>query len=232
MPAPAVYAVVLPLVPLQVGEWIDRAAWPLHVTLVPNVATDAGYDAVLAVVREAAATLPPLSGVVGEEAWFGPGHDVRVDLIESDALPRAHEALLGALEQRTGARPELPAHQRAGYRAHATVTASGRPQRGARLVFERIAVAEVGPDGRGDLAVPLAVFDLGTTAAPGPATLDAGAALRLYGALAAAGVRCTVVGGWGVDALLGAATRDHHDLDVLVDVTELPALLAALPGLG
>ena len=32
------------------------------------------------------------------------------------------------------------------------------------------------------------------------------------------------MGGWGVDALLGAQTREHHDLDVLVLGEDLPAL--------
>jgi lincosamide nucleotidyltransferase A/C/D/E len=32
------------------------------------------------------------------------------------------------------------------------------------------------------------------------------------------------MGGWGVDALVGAQTRDHHDLDVLVVGEDMPAL--------
>lgn len=38
------------------------------------------------------------------------------------------------------------------------------------------------------------------------------------------GVRCWVMGGWGVDALLGAQSREHHDLDVLVPRDDLAAL--------
>jgi aminoglycoside phosphotransferase (APT) family kinase protein len=34
------------------------------------------------------------------------------------------------------------------------------------------------------------------------------------------GLRCWVVGGWGVDALLGRWTREHKDLDVLLAVSE------------
>jgi lincosamide nucleotidyltransferase A/C/D/E len=36
------------------------------------------------------------------------------------------------------------------------------------------------------------------------------------------GVDCCVVGGWGVDALVGTATREHKDLDVLLPLTALP----------
>jgi lincosamide nucleotidyltransferase A/C/D/E len=47
-------------------------------------------------------------------------------------------------------------------------------------------------------------------------------AVTLYRALSDAGVRCWIVGGWGVDALLGQQTRPHKDLDVLVLRRELP----------
>jgi lincosamide nucleotidyltransferase A/C/D/E len=33
-------------------------------------------------------------------------------------------------------------------------------------------------------------------------------------------IRCWVVGGWGVDALLGRCTRPHKDLDVLLALSE------------
>lgn len=39
----------------------------------------------------------------------------------------------------------------------------------------------------------------------------------LYRALEDAGIRVWIVGGWGVDALLRRQTREHHDLDLVVD---------------
>ena len=36
------------------------------------------------------------------------------------------------------------------------------------------------------------------------------------------------MGGWGIDALLGEQTRAHHDLDLLVAVSDLPSLDAWL----
>jgi lincosamide nucleotidyltransferase A/C/D/E len=41
--------------------------------------------------------------------------------------------------------------------------------------------------------------------------------VRLLDDLDTAGVRCWVDGGWGVDALLGRQTREHSDLDLVVD---------------
>ena len=37
-------------------------------------------------------------------------------------------------------------------------------------------------------------------------------------------IRYFVMGGWGVDALLGRETRPHKDLDLLVPLDDLPAL--------
>lgn len=62
--------------------------------------------------------------------------------------------------------------------------------------------------------------------------VSADAAAALYGLLRDGGVRCWVMGGWGVDALLGAQTRDHHDLDVLVLVDDLAELRRVLAERG
>lgn len=47
--------------------------------------------------------------------------------------------------------------------------------------------------------------------------------LELLALLAAAGVEAQVDGGWGVDALLGEPTREHDDLDLVIDVADLAA---------
>lgn len=60
------------------------------------------------------------------------------------------------------------------------------------------------------------------------APLTAADALLLYTTFAAAGIHCWVMGGWGVDALLGRHTRPHHDLDLLVSVADLGDFLDLL----
>jgi lincosamide nucleotidyltransferase A/C/D/E len=50
--------------------------------------------------------------------------------------------------------------------------------------------------------------------------------------LRAEGVTFWLVGGWGVDALLGRQTRGHHDVDVLVEVDSLERFLQRLHSLG
>ena len=43
-----------------------------------------------------------------------------------------------------------------------------------------------------------------------------------------AGVHSGVIGGWGVDPVLGVQTRDHRDLDLFVLETDVPALFTLL----
>ena len=53
-------------------------------------------------------------------------------------------------------------------------------------------------------------------------TMSAEQAHAVYELLDRSGVGCWVMGGWGVDALLGRVTREHKDLDLLVPITNLP----------
>lgn len=61
-----------------------------------------------------------------------------------------------------------------------------------------------------------------------PPALSAADARALYSMLVERGVECWVMGGWGVDALLGDVTRQHHDLDLLVSRSDLGVLLDGL----
>lgn len=56
--------------------------------------------------------------------------------------------------------------------------------------------------------------------------------VALYRHLEAAGVPVWLMGGWGVDALLGRQTRPHHDVDLLVEVVGLERLRAQLEARG
>src|SRR5262249_39535961 len=64
------------------------------------------------------------------------------------------------------------------------------------------------------------------------AVLSATDAVALYDLARRDGVRLWIVGGWGVDALLGHQTRPHHDLDVLVDVDDLSRFYRAMETSG
>jgi lincosamide nucleotidyltransferase A/C/D/E len=53
--------------------------------------------------------------------------------------------------------------------------------------------------------------------------MSAERARKVYELLDQNGVRCWVMGGWGIDALLGRVTRAHKDLDLLVQISDLPS---------
>ncbi len=55
---------------------------------------------------------------------------------------------------------------------------------------------------------------------------------RVLDALDEAHVEWWVLGGWGVDALVGHQTREHRDLDLAVDIEQWDAAMAASVGLG
>ena len=55
---------------------------------------------------------------------------------------------------------------------------------------------------------------------------------RLAGALEDAGIAIWLDGGWGVDALIEGQTREHDDLDVVVALADVPALVQTLRAAG
>src|SRR5688572_6319538 len=55
--------------------------------------------------------------------------------------------------------------------------------------------------------------------------MNASTVCRLVAQLEQAGLTVWLDGGWGVDALLGRETRPHHDLDIIVRVSDVPRLL-------
>jgi lincosamide nucleotidyltransferase A/C/D/E len=56
--------------------------------------------------------------------------------------------------------------------------------------------------------------------------------LAVHGVLRAAGVAHWIGGGWGVDALVGAQTRPHRDLDLALDAARLGEAVRLLGELG
>ena len=62
--------------------------------------------------------------------------------------------------------------------------------------------------------------------------LSAEDAAALCALLEERGIRFWVMGGWGVDALLGSQTRPHKDLDALVSLDDLPTLWDLLDAHG
>jgi lincosamide nucleotidyltransferase A/C/D/E len=55
---------------------------------------------------------------------------------------------------------------------------------------------------------------------------------RLLGVFEREGVRVWLDGGWGVDALLEEQTREHDDLDLVVELADVPVLTSLLDTAG
>jgi lincosamide nucleotidyltransferase A/C/D/E len=56
--------------------------------------------------------------------------------------------------------------------------------------------------------------------------------LAVMNRLRDAGIDAWLDGGWGVDALLGEQTRDHEDVDLVIETAHLDDAIAALAPLG
>jgi hypothetical protein len=56
--------------------------------------------------------------------------------------------------------------------------------------------------------------------------------MEVLNALLAVGVRSRLDGGWGADALLVERTREHEDVDIVVDLRRVDDVITALRLLG
>ena len=64
------------------------------------------------------------------------------------------------------------------------------------------------------------------------APMDASSLLAVVELLEAEGIAVWLDGGWGVDALLGRQTREHDDLDVVVELADVSRITEVLTRLG
>jgi lincosamide nucleotidyltransferase A/C/D/E len=55
---------------------------------------------------------------------------------------------------------------------------------------------------------------------------------RVIDALGSVHLRCWLDGGWGVDALVGHQTREHDDLDLVIEISHVEAAQTALAAIG
>jgi lincosamide nucleotidyltransferase A/C/D/E len=62
--------------------------------------------------------------------------------------------------------------------------------------------------------------------------MDSQALLAVIGLVEADGIDVWLDGGWGVDALLGHQTREHDDLDLVVELGHASRIIQLLDGLG
>lgn len=152
------YVLVVFARPLAEGDVFERAAWPLHATLL-RFDTREDRATVASRVGPALAAVRSFHAEVGPDAGFGRDGDVPVSLLdEGSGLARLHARLLDALE----AHATLPGrhHTRSGYRPHISHTL-GRPRPGDRLSVDHVALVDMRPDGDPTHRRVAAVWPLG-----------------------------------------------------------------------
>ena len=218
------YCVVMPLRPIAVGRWFDRSHWPRHVTVCPNFRSGpTDIDVLAAVLAHVAAMISLPAAAVGEDAQFGPGGDVSVQLVESDDLERLHVTVMDAFGSVVPVEPVVPDYNGAGYRPHITVVNGRRLSRGSALELCSLLLVEIAPEHDRSMAVPVAVAEVGQS--ENGELVSPERAASTWSMLEEEGIRSWVIGGWGIDALVGKLTRDHHDLDLFVLDEDLRAML-------
>ncbi len=221
------YCVVMPLWPIAVGGWIDRSRWPRHVTVCPNFRSGPNdIDALATALRRVAALISLPAATVGENAQFGSDGDVPVQLVESGDLQRLHLTVMDAFGSIVPVEPVVPDHHGVGYRPHLTVVDGLRLEPGSALELRSLLLVEIAPEQDRSMAVPVAVAKLGQSENREPVSAERAAST--WSTLQAAGIRSWVIGGWGIDALAGKQTREHHDLDLFVLDEDLRTMLELL----
>lgn len=155
------YVIVLPLVPMGVGDSFPVRRWPLHVTIVPSFESEATPAEIAEVLTEYAAHADPFVASVAGEELFGLSHTVPVNVLDhSPELHAAHTRLLDSLSTRLGIAVDSPHFTGEGYRPHVTATSAERAHRGDALHLAQFAVVDMRPQGLDNGRAVVATVDL------------------------------------------------------------------------
>ncbi|MET0866268.1 MAG: 2'-5' RNA ligase family protein [Nakamurella sp.] len=139
--------VVLPLVPLQVGDGFSLKDWPLHLTVAPTFVIGAELPAVVAAIAASLDQQRSVVVAVGKDEGFGHSGKIPVTLIEPAAdLTGMHHRLVDALLQ-VGAVFDDPQFVGLGYRPHVTITRLARVSMGDSLTLRQAALVDMAPAG-------------------------------------------------------------------------------------
>lgn len=152
--------IVLPLIPLGVGDSFAVRDWPLHVTVLPPFLSDAEPAAIVDAVAAACTGQGALRVVAEHDELFGRRHDIPVTLLREDpSLTRLHQTLVDAVRPFAAA-PEEPAFTGKGFRPHVTIKGPARVSVGEVLSLSQIAIVDMLPRAHPDGRTVLATYPL------------------------------------------------------------------------
>lgn len=139
--------VVLPLVPLALGDGWALNDWPLHVTIVPTFETESTAAEVGAALKPLLAGRGHLTVLTGFDEGFGRAADIPVTIIEpAGELVELHASLVAAVKSGGGIFDD-PEFIEDGYRAHVTKTRYAETKSGELLRLRQIALVDMAPQG-------------------------------------------------------------------------------------
>lgn len=148
--------------PVEIGDEVDRANWPLHLTLSTNFDLGRDVAALERVVDSVSRTAMPVEVVVSSRALFGAHENVPVALVDPvEPLRQLHVGLVESLTA-LGAEFHYPQHVFEHYRPHIT-DIDDRLRRGDRFLVDSLTVFGLNPPGSRGHARALATYRLGGT---------------------------------------------------------------------
>ena len=152
--------------PVEIGDEVDRANWPLHLTLSTNFDLGSDVAALERVVDSVSRTAMPVEVVVSSRALFGAHEDVPVALVEPiEPLRQLHTGLVESLTE-LGAEFRYREHLRENYRPHIT-DVEGRVNLGDRFLLDSLTLFALNPPGARGRARALATSRFDGTREPG-----------------------------------------------------------------
>jgi hypothetical protein len=143
--------------PGRVPAVVDRAHWPVHVTVAGNFSVDGSSSTAIPALLESSVQRVAAFGVrLGPLDRFGVAKDVPVLLASHPWFNQMHESLAADLAQVPGFAPAEPRHWRVGYRPHATLGPAVSAWDGDMLTIRTLTLVSLhGLSGRSLFAVDL-----------------------------------------------------------------------------
>ncbi|MDH6236800.1 2'-5' RNA ligase family protein [Cryobacterium sp. CG_9.6] len=137
--------IVLPLVPIRVGDRWPVTEWPLHITVLAPFDTDADSARIAEQIGAAITGCTALHATVGDSHLFGRRQDVPVSVIvPNEPLALLHEQVVAAVRP-LGCNPGEPAFTASEFTPHITFKNHGRRYPGDTVVLTQLAVVDMVP---------------------------------------------------------------------------------------
>ncbi|HYG83474.1 MAG TPA: 2'-5' RNA ligase family protein [Verrucomicrobiae bacterium] len=133
--------------PQPEGYNFASAAWPPHVTILSNFATDWQVEKIIRTIETLAKQTAPFEIQTAGEAWFGPKQNVHVRLVEpSEPIIALHLQLL-AIAEDNSFRLDAPHYLGEGYRPHISLHGTTNFPAGWRHHVANLTLVDMFPKG-------------------------------------------------------------------------------------